>query len=310
MGNTVKLMRMIGLERLRLLLAFDELGTLKAAADSLHISTSAASQQLATLAREAGAPLTEADGRRLRLTDAGRVLIGHGHRLFAQLEQAEGDVQAAVAGELGELTVGSFPSIIPSLLVPAFTIARERYPRLRVHVREITAPGGLDELTSGTLDVVVGVESDTAPAAGDPRRTRVPLGTERLELALPATHALAADGPGAAAPVELGALKRDDWVGTPASDACDDLLDRACAAAGFHPRVRHRAADWLAILGMVGAGMGVALVPRSVPVPDGVVLRPVAGGVTRRLYAANRRGAAARPAVAAYLNVLRSVPLG
>lgn len=328
MADTVKLVRMIGLERLRLLLALDELGTLKAAADALHISTSAASQQLATLAREAGAPLTEVDGRRLRLTDAGRVLVDHGHHLFARLERAEADVQAAVAGELGELTVGSFPSIIPSLLVPAFTIARERYPRLRVNIREITAPSGLDELASGTLDVVVGVESDTAPAAADPRRTRLALGTERLQLALPAAHPLAAAGPaapaavspppagppvagppGAGPPVDLAALAEEDWVGTPASDACDDLLDRACAQAGFHPRVRHRAADWLAILGMVGAGMGVALVPRSVPAPRGVVLRPVAGGVTRRLYAATRRGAEARPAVAAYLDVLRSVPL-
>ena len=305
---------MIGLERLRLLLAFHEHGTLKAAADTLHISTSAASQQLATLAREAGAPLTEVDGRRLRLTDAGRVLVDHGYRLMAGMERARGDVQAAAGGELGGLTVGSFPSIIPSLLVPAFAIARERYPRLRVDIREIAAPGGLDDLANGTLDVVVGVEADTAAVADDPRHTRTALGTEHLGLALPADHPLAAGAAGATgaadAGVELASLVEEDWVGTLPSDACDDLLDRACAATGFHPRIRHRASDWLAILAMVAAGMGIALVPRSVPAPDGVLLRPVAGGLTRRLYAATRRGTTTRPSVAAYLSVLESVPLG
>lgn len=305
MVSTVKLVRMIGLERLRLLLAFHEHGTLKGAADSLHISTSAASQQLATLAREAGASLTVVDGRRLRLTDAGRVLVDHGYRLLAQLERAEGDVQAAVAGELGEITVGSYPSIIPALLVPAYQRARERHPGLRVDVREIRSPGGLDELGGGVVDLVVGVESDRAGARDDPRFTRIPLGPEDVDLAVPSGHPLTA-GPA----VAVADLEDVEWISTPEGDVCDELLRRACASAGYQPRVRHRAADWLAILSMVAAGMGVALLSHAVrpAVPDGVTVVPLAAGeLRRRRYAVLRRGAVSRPALSAYVTVLKEV---
>ncbi|MQA11880.1 MAG: LysR family transcriptional regulator [Pseudonocardiaceae bacterium] len=300
-----KLSCMIDPARLRLLVALHERGTVHAAAGALHISTSAASQQLATLAREAGAPLTEADGRRLRLTDAGRVLVDHAYQLFAQLERAQGDVQAAVDGELGEITVGSFPSTISSLLIPAVRAVRERHPRLRVNIREVTTADGLDELASGDLDILVDVDADGAPSADDPRYTRVPLGTEDVVLALPTGHELATGQT-----VDLALLDGQDWVSTIDGDACDQLLRRACASVGFHPRIRHRASDWTAILAMVEAGMGVAFAPRTAltSVPGGVAVVPTSGrDVRRHVYAAVRRGAAARPAVAAYLSALEDV---
>lgn len=305
MAGTSKLERMVDPARLRLLVALHEQGTLQAAAERLHISPSAASQQLATLAREAGAPLTEADGRKLRLTDAGKVLVDHAYLLLAQLERAQGDVLATQQGELGQLTVGSFASTIAALLVPATLRIGELHPRLRVDVREVKVPDCLGELANGTLDLVVDVEADGAPTPDDPRYTRVPLGTEDVDLALPARHALADSEV-----VALSSLEDQNWISTLEGDACDQLLTRACTTAGFHPRVRHRAGDWMAILAMVAAGMGVALVPHTAqfPVPAGVATVPTTGPEVRRhLYAAVRRGSEARPAVAAYLTALRDV---
>jgi DNA-binding transcriptional LysR family regulator len=292
---------------LRLLLALHEQGTLHAAASTLHVSPSAASQQLSTLTREVGAPLTEADGRKLRLTDAGRVLVHHAYVLFAEVERAEGEVQAAVKGELGQLTAGSFPSTISSLLIPAARTLRNRHPRLRVDIREVKVPDCLDELSSGNLDVVVAVEADGAPSAEDARYTRIALGTDDLDLALPAGHRLAQQ-----AVVDLSLLEHADWVSTIEGDACDRLLHTACASAGFRPVVRHRAGDWMAILALVEAGMGVAFVPRAARLafPAGVVAVAVAGHNTRRqIYAAVRRGAEARPAVAGYLAALKEVAM-
>lgn len=300
-GND-KFIRMIDPARLRLLLALHERGTLHAAASVLHISPSAASQQLATLAREAGAPLTETEGRRLRLTDAGRVLVDHAYVLLADLERAQGAVQATVTGELGSLVVGSFPSTIASLLIPAARLLRENRPLLRVDVREIKVPDCLEELTSGELDVVVAIEAAGAPGAEDPRFARVSLGTDDVDVALPTDHRLAGDDV-----VELALLADDDWVSTIEGDSCDQLLLLACASAGFRPRVRHRAGDWMAMLALVEAGMGVASVPRAggFPVPAGVVTRATKGhDVRRHVYAAFRGGADARPSVAAFLDAL------
>lgn len=303
MAGIDKLRCMIDLARLRLLVTLHERGTLHAAASALHISTSAASQQLATLTREVQAPLTEADGRRLRLTDAGQVLVEHAYLLLAQVERAHGDVQATVDGELGTITAGSFPSTISSLLVPAALAVRADHPRLRVDIREVKAPDCLEELANGVLDVMVDVEADGAPSSDDPRYTRVPLGTEDVDLALPADHELATG-----TPVDLGLLEPQEWVSTIEGDACDQLLHRACASVGFQPRIRHRASDWMTILTMVQAGMGVALVPRATrfPLPAGVVVVPMSGQEVRRhVYAAVRRGSDARPAIATYLAALQ-----
>lgn len=304
MADTVKMDFMMSLSRLRLLLALHERGTLQAAASALHISTSAASQQLATLTREAGARLTEMDGRRLRLTDAGRVLVEHAYAVFAQLERAHGDVRAAADGELGQLTVGAFPSAIATLLIPAVRVARERHPRLRVDLREVEVPVGLDQLSTGDLDLVVGVEgAGTQPPDGH-RYARLPLGVDDFLLAVPLDHP-AARGPAAV----LSQLADQEWVGTLEGDSCDQLLHGACLAAGFRPVVRHRAADWMAILTLVEAGMGLALVPSSarLPVPATVRVVPVAERIRRHVYAAVRQGGATHPAVAVYLAALEQV---
>ncbi|MCI2416363.1 LysR family transcriptional regulator [Saccharopolyspora sp. K220] len=295
---------MIDPTRLSLLVALHERGTLHAAASALHISPSAASQQLATLTKEAGAPLTEVDGRRLRLTESGRVLVDHAYALLAHMERALGDVQAAANGALGQLCVGAVPSLIPTLLIPAARAVREQYPRLRVGIHEITMPDCLDRLCNGELDVIVSVTANVALADDDPRCTRVELGTEECCLAVPADHPIAQRGA-----ADLALLADQDWISTLAGDTCDQLLHSACAAAGFQPTVRHRASDWAAVIALVEAGLGVALVPRSARLPATEAVTTVATTghpVQRRIHAAIRRGTETRPAVANFLTALKS----
>lgn len=296
---------MISVGRIHLLLALHEQGTLYAAASRLHVSPSAASQQLATLAREAGAPLTEADGRKLRLTDAGRVLVDHGYALLAQLERTEGDVQATLDGELGRITVGSYPSTISCLMIPAARLLRDRHSRIDVDIREVKLPEYLDDLSSGELDVVVAVDADGTSTDADPRFTRVPLGSDEFMLVVPASHPTIAK-----TPVELSRMADETWISTADGDACDELIRRACASAGFRPRIRHRASDLHAILALIDAGMGVSLLPRILEpqVPPTLACLESTGHQTRRhIHAVTRRGAEHRPAIARYLDALTSV---
>src|SRR5215203_5624110 len=86
--------RVVDLRRLRTLRAVADHGTLAAAADALHLTPSAVSQQLAALERELGHALLEPAGRSVRLTPAADVLLGHADALFAQLERMEGDLAA------------------------------------------------------------------------------------------------------------------------------------------------------------------------------------------------------------------------
>ena len=85
---------MLNVERLRALHAVAEKGSILAAADSLHVTTSAVSQQLAKLEREVGRRLLEKQGRGVRLTDAGRLLVTHTEQVLCMLEQAEAELDA------------------------------------------------------------------------------------------------------------------------------------------------------------------------------------------------------------------------
>ena len=131
---------MINVSRLPLLLALHEHGTLQAAAHRLHVSPSAASQQLAALAKEAGAPLTEADGRKLRLTDAGRVLVEHAYTLLAELERLYNHLH--YLGHLCNATTLKVGDVQGKLLEERVKQINARLTGSRF-LRSLLVPGGL-----------------------------------------------------------------------------------------------------------------------------------------------------------------------
>jgi DNA-binding transcriptional LysR family regulator len=107
--------------------------------------------------------------------------------------------------------------------------------------------------------------------------------------------------------VTLPSLRDEPWIAGLASSPCRRISDAACAAAGFTPRVEHCTDDWSAVVGLVGAGAGVALVPRLAQPEEaaGVVIRPVAGLPPRReLKLLTRPAAATAPHVAAVIDRL------
>lgn len=118
--------------------------------------------------------------------------------------------------------------------------------------------------------------------------------------------ALRADHPAASGAVDLRALRQEPWIAGSQGTSDHEMLDRACALAGFRPNVVHTADDYALVLRMVREGLGAAFVPESVAtavgVPAGVVLRPISTiGITRTSYALIRT---ATPAVAAILDLL------
>src|ERR671923_3078083 len=113
---------MLDLRRLRLLHELHRRGTVSAVAEALSYSPSTVSQQLGVLEREAGTPLFEPAGRRVRLTDAGLVLVAHAEELLAGAERAEADLAAAAAGALPRVVrVGSFQTASLHLLLPSIS---------------------------------------------------------------------------------------------------------------------------------------------------------------------------------------------
>ncbi|MBP2707511.1 LysR family transcriptional regulator [Microbispora sp. RL4-1S] len=285
--------------RLRLLVEFAEHGTMTAVAEVCGMTSSAVSQQLATLEREAKVPLFERAGRRVRLTAEGRRLVGHAHTVLNALDAAEEDLRSA-ATPRGPVRVACFATAAVHRLLPAVAAARSRHPELRVSVHELEPQEAVEALRDRRCDLAIIFTYNLIPEDFPPGVSLRLLGAEPILIALPSGHR-AATGE-----VDLRLLAGEPWIAGTHGTTDHEMLDRACALAGFRPDVIHTADDYALVLRMVHEGLGVGLVPEVVAavvgVPEGVVLRPISTiAITRSTYALVRT---ATPAVGAVLGLL------
>lgn len=289
---------MLDVRRLRLLRDLAHLGTIAAVAEAHAYTPSAVSQQLAALQREAGVPLLEHVGRRVSLTAAGTALVQHTETILAALEAASATLAAARVGLAGSMRIGAFPSAVRTLLPAALVALGRDHPALDLMVTELDPVDMPAALRDRRLDVALLHDYDIEPAGPDPTLDSVPLLEETVFLAVRAgTQAEGGD--------PIAGSRHTEWIaGTPGT-LCHTVTLRICQAAGFTPVVRHHTDDFTAVLALVAAGQGVALVPQlgaAQPSP-GVRLLPLP--TRRRTRVAYRRGAGTHPAVAAAIQALR-----
>ncbi|MER5635667.1 LysR family transcriptional regulator [Kitasatospora sp. NPDC002227] len=301
---------MIDARRLRTLRAVADHRTVTAAAAALYLTPSAVSQQLAALEQETGHHLLARDGRGVRLTAAGEILLGHADAVLAQLERAEADLAAYGSGAAGEVTVAAFATGITLVLAPAITALAEHSPGLRIKVLDAEGDASLPMLLDSRADLAVAVEYRGAPRADDRRLTRVPLYAEPFEAVLPLGHPLA-EGAG---PVAVADLAAEPWIGPYPGNPCHDVVLLACEHAGFQPRLVHSSDDFRAVVALASAGAGVALVPRSAlrgADLTAVAVRQVDSELAmRRVFAAVRSGAEDHPLIRPVLEALTTVAAG
>jgi DNA-binding transcriptional LysR family regulator len=157
----------------------------------------------------------------------------------------------------------------------------------------------------------VGHEYDIFPRPIDPLFERGELMADPVLLAVPAAGPLAGNAH-AGRPVRLDALAGQPFLAPRSSTSCAEMIQRACARAGFMPRVVARASDFHVLLSLVGAGAGITLVPRLAArnSPAGVRLVEPAEPVTRRIFTVSRRGGERKPAVRVILDALAAEATG
>lgn len=292
---------MLDVRRLRLLCDLSRLGTIAAVAAAHTYTASAVSQQLSALEREAGVALLERTGRRVTLTAAGRVVVRHGTAVLAALEQTDAALSALAAGLSGPLRIGAFPTAV-RVLLPATLVALGRsHPGLELLVTELDPVDVPAALGDGRLDVGLVNDYDLVPASPDAAVETVPLLEETVFLAVPESFG----------PVGLAGLRDAAWILATPGTLCHTVSVQVCRGAGFVPRGRHRADDFATVLALVAAGFGVSIVPQLAVVEPVAGVRLVPLPIRRRTRVACRRGAAAHPAVTAFVAAIRAaVPAG
>ena len=214
---------MFDLERLRLLRELAHRGTMTAVARAFRLTSSAVSQQLATLEREARSKLFERAGRRVRLTAEGARLAGHAEEILRAVEAAEIDLKAGREAPRGTLQIACFPSFAKAHLLPAVIRARKRYPELGVVLHDLEPADGIEAVRSGRCDLAVSFAYSLVPRPEVPGLVATPLLEERVLLALPPDWRLARG------PIPMQRLVDADWI--VGSRGGDDLQLAATAAA-------------------------------------------------------------------------------
>ena len=169
---------MIEVRRLRVLRALADHGTVTAAAEVLHLTPSAVSQQLAALESEVGQELLERRGRRVTITSAGHLLLAHTDTILTEVERAEDAMRLHANGANGEVRVTAFATAISLLVAPTLTRLRETNPGLDLVVRDAEGHQGITQLLDGDADIAIAVEHRGSPRADDQRLIRIPLYAE------------------------------------------------------------------------------------------------------------------------------------
>lgn len=226
------------------------------AAERLAVSQPALSVQIRQLERLVGMSLFDRHSRRVALTVAGRALQEAARRLLRDAALMVDHVRAVASGQGGTLRVGFGPTMMLSTLAPVVRAFRTRAPGVRVDLREMVTADQVAALLRDDLDIgfVRGVEPD-------PRLRLEHVSREPLRIALPRDHALARR-----TRVPLRALAGDPWVLFPRAIApqLHAQVLQLCGEAGFAPHVVQESREVSTTIGLVGAGVGVTIVPAAV----------------------------------------------
>lgn len=293
------------MSRLRVLHQIAQWGSLTRAAAALSYTTSAVSQQISALEREAGTQLLERHARGVRLTEAGRALVEHTDTILVELRAAETSLAAISGGEGGRLRLGSFVTANASLMPKAVHAFQHRFPDVRLDLVEIDIDEALSALAAHELDLALVAEFPVVPV-DKPAGIRLQrLLVDPLGIALPAGHRLAGRKR-----VTLSDLTEERWIQGVHHGSTVDVLPRACRHAGFEPDIAFRTDDQMTVRGLVAAGLGVALAPWLTlsATPPGLVIRPLAEPLlTRTVMVATAGGRYQLPAAVHMVEHLREV---
>jgi DNA-binding transcriptional LysR family regulator len=225
------------------------------AAERLGIAQPPLSQQIKSLEELIGHPLFERRPQ-VRLTTAGEALLEVARRTLAQVEEGLELTRRAGRGEVGRITVGFAASILTTPLPEILRAYREQYPGIELRLRELSSAAQAAALAEGSIDV--GFVREAVVQGSD--FICEPILREEFMAVLPPSHPLAERGQ-----LPLTDIAEEPFVHFPraVAPALFDQIADACRRAGFRPRVVQEAQEWLTILGLVEAGLGVSLVPAS-----------------------------------------------
>ncbi len=299
----------LDLHAIRIVRAIADTGTITGAAAQLGFSQPAISQHLQRTEARLGMALVVRAGRSIRLTEAGTLLARHALAISSALDAASGDLAELAGMRTGSARIAAFPTASSTIMPRLLSAMAKRHPGIVLTYVEAEPPEALDMLRDGSVDLAVTFSYPGDRA--DPHRdlaaglalTR--LFTEDMLLVLPAGHPATSEKE-----VDVRGMSGEHWIaGCP---LCRGHLLAVCAAAGFDPAIDYETDNTVAVLHLVAAHLGVALLPRlalaTVTPPAGAVIRAASPISTRSIQLVHHADAVRVPSLAATIAAVREVP--
>jgi DNA-binding transcriptional LysR family regulator len=294
---------MLDVRRMRVLREVISRGSFSAAAEALHLSQSAVSQQIAVLEREVGMPLLERTSEGPKLTPAGEALMEHGDAVIARLEEAERELAQIAGLEGGRLRLASFPTASATLMTRALSLFRQRFPNIELEFQEDEPEDSFPSLKRGEFDLAVVFDYPMFPLEFGRDVESELIYEEPMRVALPPGHPLAA-----AKSVRIEDLADEEWLCGALPSSCRMQVLQLGRDAGYEPKISFQSEDYEVIKGFVAAGLGVTVLPELAGGHPGIELRDVRGArPIRRIWAVTRESESRSPAAEQMLAILREV---
>jgi DNA-binding transcriptional LysR family regulator len=288
------------IRQLQILRELGERGSVTAVAEALYVTPSAISQQLRLLQRSVAVPLTEHQGRRLALTDAGRALAASAGEVETALAKARDAVDAFINEPDGPVHLAAFHSAAEAFFPPLVRAFGKPGPPRLCLADEDVAQTEFATLT-GDYDIVLAHRLDHTPP-WPPGVSVTALLHEPLDVAMQENHPLASKQR-----VTPHDVAGEQWITVHDGFPLFGTIEAIGAAAGRRLNIVHRINEFFVAAEVVAAGGGLALMPRWTTQPRaGLVLRPLAGVHARRhIDALCRPERAVRRSVRAVLSELQ-----
>jgi LysR family transcriptional regulator, hydrogen peroxide-inducible genes activator len=285
------------LHQLRYFCAVADTGSFSRAAEHSHVSQPSLSQQILKLEAELGARLFDRLGRSVRLTEVGKAFLPRALSVLRELEAARGEVVESQGTVSGQVAVGVIPTVAPYFLPSILAAFAKLFPKATVAVLEEITPVLLERLRAGSIDIAI----LALPVRGHEFEA-VPLLTEPLFAALPKNHRLSRNGT-----VAIRELRKEPFLLLRDGHCFRENAVAACDRARVSPQVVFESGQFSSLLGLVGAGVGVSLVPamavdRRAQVRFVRISDPAA---TRTIGALTLRGRSLSRANHAFLSTIR-----
>jgi DNA-binding transcriptional LysR family regulator len=289
------------LRQLRYLVALADERHFTRAAEREHVAQPALSQQIRRLEEETGLALVERTTRRVRITDAGELLVARARRILTELEAAHTELQGLRGIQTGKVTVGSLHTMGPIDVSLVLAIFHQRHPGIELTVREQSSEELAEMLRVDELDLAFLSVTERVESHGLALHQLV---SEELVALLPPSLPLAGH-----ASVRMAELADEQFISYREGSRLRELLTGAGAHAGFAPQVKLESNESRRIRRLVSRGMGVAILPRSDadgPGAEVAVATLVEPALRRDITLAWRADRRHTPAVAEFLELART----